>query len=76
MKLLANTVTASYIDILGSTVSLVSPPISNQTGNLSIDAAITAVASGVSGNTAAHTVTAFIDKPTGIEYVDNANAIY
>ena len=75
-KLADSITTASYTDTTGDTGSETQEPqTTNQTGNLSVSVAITATLTGDESNVAANTITNFITKPTGIEYVTNASAL-
>lgn len=68
---LDTTTSANYIDTVGVTGSTQTPPATNETGNLSVNAPIQATLAGDSWNTAPNTVIRFINKPTGIETVTN-----
>ena len=72
---LGSSITPSYTDTVGSTTSMEVPPSENNTGSLTADANIQANIAGDSGNTAPNTVTQFVNKPTGVETVNNAAEI-
>lgn len=75
VKLLAETPNASYTDTIGFTTESETPPTSNNTGSVEVVVPIECANTGSLGNVAANTVTKFINKPTGIEFVTNLEAI-
>ena len=72
---LANTVSASYTDISGSTGwETQTPPVTNETGNLTVSVAGACSTAWLIGNVSPNTITAFIQKPTWIETVTNSDS--
>ena len=70
---LATTTSPSYIDTVWSTGSETqTPPSTNETGNTTIDAAVTAWTAGAVGNVWVWTITNLVQTPIGIETVTNA----
>lgn len=72
--LASDILSATYLHTTGAGAGA-NPPVTNGTGNLSVDVAIEAVTGGAAGNVAANRITAFITKPTGIETVINSAAM-
>ena len=64
----------TYIDTTGTSASSQQPPVTNLTGNLTVTAPIQASIASANGNVASNTITQFINKPVGLEFVYNADA--
>ena len=64
----------SYVDTVGTSASSQTPPVTNETGNLEVTAPIQATIANAAGNVASNTITQFVTKPVGMEYVYNSTA--
>jgi len=70
--LLHQTVSANYIDTVWDSINIQTPPATNETWNLEVNANISAIIGWAFGNVAPNTIINFITKPVWIEYVYNA----
>jgi uncharacterized phage protein gp47/JayE len=70
--LLHQVTSPSYVDTAGTSVNIQTPPATNETGNLEITTNIEAVLGWAFWNVAPNTITQFVTKPVGLEYVFNA----
>lgn len=74
VQFLANTISPFYTDTLGSAVSSVTPPATNNTGALLVDVPGQALIPNSKGNVGASTIVQLISRPIGIEYVTNPSS--
>lgn len=72
--LLTNTVGTYYVHTYGSGNGINTVPSVNNTGATSVDVAITAKNTGISGNVPAGAISVLVDQPAGIETVTNVAA--
>lgn len=70
--LLANSDTTSYTDIVGTTASIVIPPVTNETWATSINVAIESSSTWVINNVGTGAITKMIEPPLWIEEVNNS----
>jgi len=73
--LLTETINAFFTDVIGNSTSSITPPLTNETGSTEITVDVECTDEGVIGNVGAQTVTKFINKPSGVEYVFNLDSI-
>ena len=74
--LLGSSWTADYTDLVGTTASIIVPPVSNETWALSIELPIESTSAGIIYNLWAGTITKMIEPPVWIEEVTNTSVTY
>ena len=70
--LLHQVTAATYVDTVGTSANIQTPPTTNNTGNLEVTTPVEAILWGAFGNVSPNTITLFVTKPVGLEYVYNA----